>query len=399
MRRIIVLILAGTTVLSLFDSYNLVGFLSATDLVIPFLLFFTVLHLLSVSSLNSDLLSMSAVGFVWTSSMLFGSTNVPIVTILRDVMPIIKGVATLIIFYYWIESYDDIKVVLVGLMISGCLAILFGYIDQTLPQYDDLFISKFGFRTRFSILGLNYTEGSTGVLRSLGSYGVYVSSASILVSSGFYLDRSNKKFILITYALGIILGLFAVELSQSRSNLVSFLLSQTFLLYFLLSKYTHKHGKSLFSILFSMCLAYLVYMLYTFSYSFSEYTIGLRLRQYSRAIEIYSNNLIMGSGIINSYNLNYDIHNSYLSVLMEGGSVGFLSFVSIFAYGTFVAGRAAIQTNANNVSGVTVCLVLVLIIEMSLFGSLGFTVVYIIAAIAASIGKITHRNTHLPARP
>jgi hypothetical protein len=321
--------------------------------------------------------------------MLFGGRNEQLTGILRDTMPITKGMLTVFIFYYWIESYEDVKKILIGVTISGCLAIFFGYINQIYPQYNDLFVSKYGYRNRFSILGFNYTELSTGVLRSLGSYGMYMSSASVLISSGFYLSSEKKKLIYLTYPLGILIGLFAVELSQSRSNLVSLFVGQSALLYFLgkanLSK-TFKYA-TLFMLL--IIVSYLAYSIYIFTYSFDLNTVYLRIWQFRYALNRYSESFLFGNGIINEYRISGKvIHNSYLYVLAAGGTVGFMSFMSLFGYGILMAKKMSSRIDTRNMSSVLICLILVLLVEMSLFGSLSFTLIYIIPTAAATLGKV-----------
>lgn len=166
----------------------------------------------------------------------------------------------------------------------------------------------------------------------------------------FYLYSKKKKFIYLTI-LGSVLVAFL--LSFSRAGILSFLLASAIssLIYYLKERNTLKINYKMFALVGIIISAIFintpVYQRILDSFNFNEGSISQRFSIFKEGLDKYQENPILGIGFGNYGILNknvldsslppYNLHNSYLEILVETGIFTFLSFILILIISLYIA--------------------------------------------------------------
>ncbi|WP_251923626.1 O-antigen ligase family protein [Salinibacter ruber] len=250
---------------------------------------------------------------------------------LRTVITLSKGLVLVILVVYWLDRYEEVRLVAMGLVIAGIIALtgsfLQGYVgigENFFPGSPDTSrLRKLGFRTN--------VVRTPGLLEGWGLFGVYVESAALLCATGFLRQgRRQGVPVLVAYA-GLGVAFIGLIMSQSRSGLVSTLVGYAVFFILYLKVYSEYNFIKL-TPLITMCVAILVWLSYPLVnviYSLNVEAVITRLVGYEKALEEMYRNPVFGIGFDNvSDKLKYyhSVHNGYLNVAASGGLIAFLLY-------------------------------------------------------------------------
>lgn len=283
------------------------------------------------------------------------------------------GVFILVLYYvFFVVGRGvniDYEMVLKSSVVSVVLLSVFGLIFYLLPNLS----------VKLGIGGVNFVEIPPSKAFSLG--GNFVRSPSItpnpvifssvvsylmpfVVLHYFRKDRSWLFLLLL-----ILIFIVVMFTSNTRVSVLLIFLGFVFMFYFLKAKREMAVFLFFFFLIFFVSVVVknsLVLRFYSIVEGEDYTSFYNRLDSYRLGLDLFSKNFLFGLGLINfkeyvaSYYGNY-IHNIYLSILVETGVLGFLSFLSLIIALLVKLVKGFLETKDSVVFSVFVSVVLFLV--------------------------------------
>lgn len=197
----------------------------------------------------------------------------------------------------------------------GFLLIQFGYIDPV--------------RTQNARIGYDEYR-TTGILSNFGDISIIGSIVFVFI---LFPKLFPNKFFYFLFSLITILEILVVLFySQSRNLILTIIVSVLFKLFLLVLKIKNLYIKFILFVLIILSGSVSVLYIPFEDVSNSEFFETGRFDQYSRALKLFTDNPIFGTGFgyyQSFYNSDWDVHNLFLNSLQNTGLVGFIILCSI----------------------------------------------------------------------
>lgn len=397
MKKISIRLLFLVAATSIYAEYSIstpVLNINVTNVLILILLFVTVITTLKrgrirVRFASLAFLCMSIVGFGAISfEVQYASEH------FRTVITLSKGLLVVLLMTYWLNRYEEVKTVAIGVFVAGVIAFIGSALQGYFGVGNQFFAGAKSAGSRLPGLGVNVDiVRSPGFVEGLGLFGVYVESAALLAATGFVAEGRRQGVPQTLAWVGVLLAVGGLLLSQSRSGILATLIG--YVVFYLLYTWVYRGFKSLDKLLVTaLFLGITISGVYIWENIKIINTLSItnRLVGYRLSIIHILENPILGigfSGVGEEINYYRAIHNSYLKLALSGGLISFVGY--IFLNFKAVAGVAPLLHPHDKRAPLAISLLSVLaatVVECALWGGgLFATVVFIIIGLLVSLGN------------
>jgi O-antigen ligase len=380
---------------SLFVEFSLgnVGVnLSVSNVLILTSVFLTILTIIFRAKIKKQEGYLAFIFVLFLNVLLFAPSVQDTGAHISQVITIAKGASLVFVLVYWLDTYREVRTVVWTFAIAGGIAVAAAFAQGYLGLGGDALATQHESRLETVGLGLDIPR-STGLLDSHGLYGSYVSTAALIMATGFIGARtpSGKKNRLLGWG-GVLLSTAGVLMSQSRSGLLSVTVGAA--AFYILSTYVYTgftFRRSIPLILLAILFSFAGIDLWHTLTEISERGVSERMLGYYLGLVAFLDSPIMGVGfgsIKKVIGLDTVIHNSFISILVQGGVLG----LSVYVYFYWRAIRGAWSClraddrRAPLAIALLSCLSAVLV-EQSLYNGVAMGINYMLIGLSIALGR------------